>query len=47
MSYQITEDEGTKQKVVEACDAVLRLDKKAEISKLLASYSGKKQKFSV
>ena len=41
--YQITEDEGTKQKVVEACDAVLRLDKKAkEISKLLASYSGKK-----
>ncbi len=41
--YQITEDEGTKQRVVEACDAVLRLDKKAkEISKLLASYSGKK-----
>ena len=41
--YQITQDDDAKQRVVEACDAVLRLDKKAkEISKLLASYSGKK-----
>ena len=41
--YQITQDDDAKQRVVEACDAVLRLDKKTkEISKLLASYSGKK-----
>ncbi|MCY3744438.1 MAG: hypothetical protein OXH00_25770 [Candidatus Poribacteria bacterium] len=41
--YQTTQDEETKQKVIEACEAVLRLDKKAkEISKLLASYQGKK-----
>ena len=41
--YQATQDEGTKQKVVEACEAVLRLDKKAkEISRLLTSYQGKK-----
>ncbi|MDE0682722.1 MAG: hypothetical protein OXI63_07400 [Candidatus Poribacteria bacterium] len=41
--YQTTQDEETKQKVIEACEAVLRLDKKAkEISKLLASYQSKK-----
>ena len=41
--YQTTQNEDTKQKVVEACEAVLRLDKKAkEISKLLALYQGKK-----
>ncbi|MCY4552859.1 MAG: hypothetical protein OXC79_04220 [Candidatus Poribacteria bacterium] len=41
--YQTTQDDATKQSVVEACERVLRLDKKAkEISKLLASYSGKK-----
>ena len=41
--YQTTQDEETKQKVIEACEAVLRLDKKVkEISKLLASYQGKK-----
>ncbi len=41
--YQVTEDEETKQKVVEACESVLRLDKKAKvISRLLASYQGKK-----
>ena len=41
--YQITQDENTKQKVIEACETVLRLDKKSrEISKLLASYQGKK-----
>ena len=41
--YQTTQDEETKQKVVAACEAVLRLDKKSrEISKLLASYQGKK-----
>jgi tetratricopeptide (TPR) repeat protein len=41
--YQTTEDAGTKQKVIEACEAVLRLNKKAkEISRLLASYQGKK-----
>ena len=42
-TYQTTEDENTKQKVIEACETVLRLDKKSrEISKLLASYQGKK-----
>ena len=41
--YQTTQDENDKQKVIEACETVLRLDKKAkEISKLLASYQGKK-----
>ena len=41
--YQTTQDENVKQKVVEACEAVLRLDKKAkDISKLLSSYQGKK-----
>ena len=41
--YQTTQDENTKQKVIEACETVLRLDKKSrEISKLLASYQGKK-----
>lgn len=41
--YQTTQDEKTKQKVIEACETVLSLDKKAKgISKLLASYSGKK-----
>ena len=42
-AYQATQDENTKQKVIEACETVLRLDKKArDISKLLASYQGKK-----
>ncbi|MCG9134647.1 hypothetical protein J5I95_23530 [Candidatus Poribacteria bacterium] len=41
--YQTTQDEETKQKVIEACEAVLRLDKKAkDVSKRLASYQGKK-----
>lgn len=41
--YQTTQDENIKQKVIEACEAVLHLDKKArEISRLLASYQGKK-----
>ena len=41
--YEITEDEETKQKVIEACEVVLRLDKKVKaISKLLASYQLKK-----
>ena len=41
--YQTTQDEAAKQKVIEACEAVLRLDKKAkDVSKLLASYQGKK-----
>ena len=41
--YQATQDAEVKQKVIEACEAVLRLDKKSkEISKLLASYEGKK-----
>ncbi len=43
-AYQMTQDADTKQKVIETCEAVLRLDKKAtEISKLLASYQGKKR----
>ena len=42
-TYQTTQDESAKQKVIEACETVLRLDKKArEISKLLASYQRKK-----
>ncbi|MDD9975157.1 MAG: hypothetical protein OXU27_14180 [Candidatus Poribacteria bacterium] len=41
--YQTTQDEDAKQRVVEACETVLRLDKKAkEISKLLALYQSKK-----
>lgn len=41
--YQTTQDEDAKQKVIEACEVVLRLDKKArEISKLLATYQGKR-----
>ena len=43
-AYQATQDENTKQKVIEACETVLRLDKKArEISKLLATYQDKKR----
>lgn len=43
-AYQTIQDEETKQKVIEACETVLRLDKKAkEISTLLASYQGKKR----
>lgn len=42
-TYQTTQDESAKQKVIEACETVLRLNKKArEISKLLGSYQGKK-----
>ena len=42
-TYQTTQDKNLKQKVIEACERVLRLDKKAkEIAKLLASYQGKK-----
>ena len=41
--YQATQDAETKQRVIEACEAVLRLDKRAkDISKLLAAYQGKK-----
>ena len=41
--YQTTQDDGAKQKVIEACETVLGLNKKAkEISRLLASYQGKK-----
>ena len=41
--YQTTQDENAKQSIIEACEAVLRLDKKArEISRLLASYQEKK-----
>ena len=41
--YQTTQDEGTKEKVIEACEVVLRLNKRArEISKILGSYQGKK-----
>ncbi|MDE0314182.1 MAG: hypothetical protein OXM61_04705 [Candidatus Poribacteria bacterium] len=41
--YQETGADSDKQKVVEACEAVLRLDKKDKvISKLLASYQDKK-----
>ena len=41
--YQTTQDEDAKQKVIKACETVLRLDKKSrEISKLLASYQNKK-----
>ena len=42
--YQTTQDEHTKQKVIEACEAALHLNKKAKgISKLLASYQDKKR----
>ena len=41
--YQTSQDAEVKQRVIEACEAVLHLDKKAkEISKLLALYQGKK-----
>ena len=40
---QTTQAEEAKRKVIEACEAVLHLDKKAkEVSKLLTSYQGKK-----
>ena len=41
--YQTTQDESATEKVIEACEAVLRLNKRArEVSKLLSSYQGKK-----
>ena len=41
--HKTTEDDYAKQRVIEACEAVLRLDKKAKaVSKLLASYQPKK-----
>ena len=41
--YETTQDESVKQKVIEACEAVLGLNKRArEISKLLSAYQGKK-----
>ena len=41
--YQATQNDEAKEKVIAACKAVLHLDKKSrEISKLLASYEGKK-----
>ncbi len=41
--YQATQNAETKQKVIEACQAVLRSDKKAKaVSRLLASYQSKK-----
>ena len=41
--YQATQNDEAKEKVIEACEAVLRSDKRSkEISKLLASYQGKK-----
>ena len=41
--YQTAQDAGAKERVIEACEAVLRLNKRArEISKLLASYQDKK-----
>ena len=41
--YQTTQDESEKQRVIEACERVLRLNKRArEISKLLSSYQDKK-----
>ena len=42
-AYQTTQDESAKEKVIEACEAVLGLNKRArEISKLLSAYQGKK-----
>ena len=41
--YEATKDDRAKQRVIEACEKVLLLDKKAKaISKLLSSYQGKK-----
>ena len=41
--YQATQEESAKQKVIEACEMVMGLNKKArEISRLLASYQGRK-----
>lgn len=41
--YEATKDDSAKQRVIEACEKVLLLDKKAKtISKLLSSYQGKK-----
>ena len=41
--YEATKDDRAKQRVIEACEEVLLLDKKAKaISKLLSSYQGKK-----
>ena len=41
--YEATKDDHAKQRVIEACEKVLLLDKKAKaISKLLSSYQGKK-----
>ena len=41
--YEATKDDRVKQRVIEACEKVLLLDKKAKaISKLLSSYQGKK-----
>ena len=41
--YQTTQDAGAKERVIEACEVVLRLNKRArEISKLLTSYQDKK-----
>ena len=41
--YETTDDDHAKRRVIEACEAVLRLDKKTKaISKLLASYQPKK-----
>ena len=41
--YETTEDDAAKRSVIEACETVLRLDRKAKsISKLLASYQPKK-----
>ena len=41
--YEATKDDSAKQQVIEACEKVLLLDKKAKtISKLLSSYQGKK-----
>ncbi len=41
--YQATQDESAKEKVIEACEAVLSLNKRTrDISRLLASYQGKK-----
>lgn len=41
--YETTQDESAKEKVIEACEAVLRLNKRArEVSKLLSSYQDKK-----
>lgn len=42
-AYQTTQDASTKEKIIEACERVLRINKRGrEISKLLSSYQGKK-----